>query len=213
MNQIEFIEKWETLKIEGFYQEYFNKKSIHTIAIYGVNEAAIRVIDDLKNDGVNITYVIAADKETYKTDINVVSIESELMPVDVIFVIDFEQYEIIEKEICERYDYTVASGEMLLRQLRKYANAKRMNKIKQFCKEHPNVYLYGAGEIGKKCLVAIKKLEIHPQGFVVSQCKMDEFVLDVPVIGFEQFCRVEHTGVIITVGKKNYDEVVEQELQ
>lgn len=92
MNQY-LVTKQQGKKIEDF----FEKKGIETIAIYGMSHIGQRIIDDLKDSNVKVLYGIdqRADRLTYELDIY--HPEDELPEVDAIVVTAYDFDEIAEQ--------------------------------------------------------------------------------------------------------------------
>lgn len=85
---------------------------------------------------------------------------------------------------------------------------QRMNKLKRFCDDHDEIYLYGAGKVGNECLSILKILGYQPMGFIVTEQKENREMNGIRVIGLNTLKNTESCGVIITVGRKLYAEIV-----
>lgn len=80
--------------------------------------------------------------------------------------------------------------------------------IVEFAKRNKEVYLYGAGEMGRFCLAVLRKENIQPAGFIVSKSGVDSVVECIPVIELDGLECLQKKAVIITV----YDFAAQREI-
>lgn len=92
-------------------------------------------------------------------------------------------------------------------QIENMGDLTRDIKIKDFYNKYKDIYLYGAGKIGIKCLNIMKALNCEPKGFIVSEGQMSGVVENVPMISIEQLSNPLETGIIITVGTQLVAEI------
>ena len=77
------------------------------------------------------------------------------------------------------------------------------DKIYDFCNRNNQIFLYGAGNVGKKCLNMLREGGYKPMGYVVSDMKQNSMQMgDLPIKMLEDIDNIESVGLIITVGKK-----------
>lgn len=87
----------------------------------------------------------------------------------------------------------------------------RKEQIKEYILRHSQIYLYGAGEVGKNYLMMIRKmLGCTPRAFLVTDHTLTGKNIDgIPVFSFEEIDANSNAGIIISVGKESEDEVKE----
>lgn len=208
MGRLSYIEWWNKINDEGIsIGEYLQKRGVTSVAIWGLGEEARRLQKELAGFAIDITYGVVLDEENCVPEVEILDRNSDLPIVDLTIVANDKFYKYIEKEICERYDYRVISIELLVKETAFYRGGVHFNKIKQFCMDNKCFYLYGAGQVGKQCLERLKKWDIFPRGFIVSQCKDGQYVEGVPLITLEQYCECKQGGIVITVGYDLHDEI------
>lgn len=112
-------------------------------------------------------------------------------------------------ELWEQLDLTV--GIRSYKELNFYQD--RVERIKKFRSECRDIYLYGIGKVGRKCLRICRLFDIIPKGIIVT-CPMKEqaMVDDIPVIGISDFAFSQGIGIIISVGE-SYQQEIENELE
>ena len=87
---------------------------------------------------------------------------------------------------------------------------KNKSRIIEFAKGNREVYLYGAGTMGRFCLAMLRKENIRPAGFLVSGDGGDSIMEDIPVTKLGKLDCLQDRAVIITVyGPDEQDEIAE----
>lgn len=77
-----------------------------------------------------------------------------------------------------------------------------------FCRQYSRIYIYGAGQVGKRCYSLMISLDIIPESFLVSNIKENgERFCGVLVQSIEEVVLNEASGVVIAVGKKLVEEI------
>lgn len=85
------------------------------------------------------------------------------------------------------------------------------NALKKFADKYRYIYIYGAGEIGQKCLKMLYGVQKVPAAFLVSDVKQNPVnVLEVPVYSIHQINLNDESGIIIGVSKKYQEEVIQE---
>ncbi len=94
-----------------------------------------------------------------------------------------------------------------IRILKNFYEKKR--QIKEYTSGRSEVYLFGAGKIGKSYLVALREIiGCTPNAFLVTDTKINEkYIKGVPVISSDAISIDNATGIIISVGDKFENEV------
>lgn len=83
----QLMNDWLITKQEGkSITEYFNKNSYKSIAVYGLSYVGERVLDELKDSGIEVKYGIDKNAKSIFSDIEVYLPEDELPEVDAIIV-------------------------------------------------------------------------------------------------------------------------------
>lgn len=86
---------------------------------------------------------------------------------------------------------------------------KNVKRISDFFDKFENVYLYGAGKIGKQCCKLLEDSGRRIAGFLVTSNKeYRESYIGFPVLEVKQVLEKENIGVIITVSQKWCSDIV-----
>ena len=86
----------------------------------------------------------------------------------------------------------------------------RKDKCYSFFREYDEVYLYGAGKWGRRGIRFLKAIGLCPKAFVVSANTSGLTESEgVPIMELERAGLTERTGIIITVGARYKDEIIE----
>lgn len=81
--------------------------------------------------------------------------------------------------------------------LKRYRRSREM--ILHFARQRENLYLYGAGEMGRFCLSLLREANIFPCGFLVSKADGGGMVCGLPVHSIQDIEHIQECAVIITV--------------
>ena len=109
------FDQWLRIRQEGkSLVEYFEKNNFKTVAIYGMKELGERLYDELENSGIEVRYIIDRNADSIYADVDVVTPDDELEPVDVIVVTAIYYFDEIEDMLSEKVDYPVISLEDIL---------------------------------------------------------------------------------------------------
>lgn len=76
---------------------------------------------------------------------------------------------------------------------------RNRKKIADFAKRNKEVYLYGAGKMGQFCLAMLRKENIEPEGFIVTELSKDFKVDCIPVRELKEHKCLQDIAVIVTV--------------
>lgn len=94
--------------------EYFHKNNYKTVAIYGMKELGEHLYEELKDSDVEVRYAIDKNADTIYADVDVVTPDEKLEPVDVVVVTAIYYFDEIEDMLNEKVDYPVVSLEDIL---------------------------------------------------------------------------------------------------
>lgn len=109
------FDQWLRIRQEGkTLVEYFERNGYKTVAIYGMKELGERLYDELEGSGIEVLYAIDKNADTIYADVDVVTPEDELKPVDVIVVTALYYFDEISELLDEKADYPVVSLEDIL---------------------------------------------------------------------------------------------------
>lgn len=112
---IKILEKWISNVQEGkFIIEYFRKKNIKSIGIYGLGCVASRLCDELNNTEIEIRYIIDRNADRLISDFRLVTLDNNLEEVDTIVVTPVDQFELIRKELEKKIGCSIVHIEDIL---------------------------------------------------------------------------------------------------
>lgn len=93
------------------------------------------------------------------------------------------------------------------------ARDEKVKRILEFCRQHDDLYIYGAGKIGKRAEDFLNSHAIAFQGFVVSddqweynRCK----VLSHPIYPLKKIKQKEKKGILLALNARNAAEALEE---
>lgn len=109
------FDQWLRVRQEGkTLVEYFEKQGYKTVAIYGMKELGERLYDELQGSGVTVKYVIDKNADSIYADVDVVTPDERLEPVDVVVVTAIYYFDEIEEMLSDKVDYPIVSLEDIL---------------------------------------------------------------------------------------------------
>lgn len=107
--------QWISIYQEGkSLKNFFKNNNYKSIAIYGMKELGERLYDELRDSDIIVKYIIDKNAGEIYADIDVVTPEDNLEPVDVIVVTATFYYDEIKNMLREKVDYPVVSLEDIL---------------------------------------------------------------------------------------------------
>lgn len=109
------MNQWVKVKQEGKnLASYFEKNGYKSIAIYGMSYAGETLIDELKDTNISVAYAIDKNADSIYADVDVVTMEGDLEPVDAVVVTAITFFNEIEEKLSEKMDCPIISLEDLL---------------------------------------------------------------------------------------------------
>lgn len=122
MNELyQAFNQWLCIRQEGkSLVEFFERNNYKTVAIYGMKELGERLYDELKDSGIIVQYAIDKSADVIHADVDVVTPDEKLKPVDVIVVTAIYYFDEIESMLSEKVDYPIVSLEDILYEVKKY---------------------------------------------------------------------------------------------
>lgn len=84
------------------------------------------------------------------------------------------------------------------------------HKVERFSEKYDHIYIYGCGDIGRRCLVNLQNHGIYPTGFFVSSKKdIPDFMYGYPVREYsDEILQKENACVVIGLGKSIRKEIM-----
>lgn len=87
---------------------------------------------------------------------------------------------------------------------------ERQERVCDFFDRNNIVYLYGAGEVGRLCLKALKEKSRIPEGFIITKLEKSQTeYYELPVKQLSDLQHSRDVGIIITVSKVSEKEIIE----
>ena len=112
---LRMFSKWIQNKHAGkMIESYLREMNFHTIAIYGMSHAGIRLYEELKNTKIKVEYAIDRRAVELEDDIRVVSVNEELPKVDVIIVTAIYDFPEIAETLKAKTESLVISLEQII---------------------------------------------------------------------------------------------------
>ena len=93
---------------------YFEKNNYKTVAIYGMKELGERLYDELKDSDVAVKYFIDKNAGELYADVDILTPDDELEPVDAIVVTATYYFDDIEETLGEKVEYPIVSLEDII---------------------------------------------------------------------------------------------------
>lgn len=109
------MNQWIKVKQEGkCLATYFEENGYKKIAIYGMSYAGERLMDELKDSDIIISYGIDRNADYLYADIDIVSIDEDLDQVDAVVVTAITFFDEIQEKLSEKIDCPIISLEDIL---------------------------------------------------------------------------------------------------
>lgn len=107
---LKLFSRWMNLKQEGKnLSEYFVENGYRTIAIYGMHYLGECLLEELRDSGIEVRYVIDKNADKVYSDVTVYTPEAALPEVDVVIVTAFYFYPKIVDKLCRVVDCPIIS--------------------------------------------------------------------------------------------------------
>ena len=109
------MNQWVKVKQEGKnLSSYFEREGYKNLAIYGMSYAGETLLEEFRDSEVAVAYAIDRNADGIYTDVDVVSMEDELAPVDAVVVTAIAFFDEIEEKLSEKLDCPILSLEDIL---------------------------------------------------------------------------------------------------
>lgn len=114
-NENKLLFKWITLKQDNInLSRYFERRSLCTIAVYGLGEWGIRLLSELRYSNVKIKYVVDKAAKQFATDIPLCTPNDDLEDVDVMVVTVLRHFKMIEEQMAYKLQCPIISIENVI---------------------------------------------------------------------------------------------------
>lgn len=112
------MNEWMKTKQKGkSIADYFKKNGYKMIAIYGMSYVGERLLDELKDSGIEVKYAIDKNADSLYSQIDIHSLEDELADVDAVIVTPVTFFKEIEEKLSKKMDCPILSIENILYEL------------------------------------------------------------------------------------------------
>ena len=112
------MNQWVKVKQDGKnLAEYFEKNGYAKIAIYGMSYKGETLVDELRDSNVTVAYGIDKNADLICSDVNIVTMDDILEPVDAVVVTAVTFFDEIEEQLSEKVECPIISLEDLLYEL------------------------------------------------------------------------------------------------
>lgn len=109
------LQQWLRLKNMGkSIAEYFVKRNIRSIAIYGMGDLGNRLYEELKSSEVDVIYGIDQNKDKVFSEIPIYSMVDELPYVDAVIITPYLSYDQIIPIVKEKFHGKIISLEDII---------------------------------------------------------------------------------------------------
>lgn len=109
------MNQWVKVKQEGKnLGSYFEKKGYRKIAVYGMSYAGETLIEELKGTDTAVIYGIDRNAASIYADVEILSLEDDLEPVDAVVVTAITFFDDIEENLSAKMDCPIISLEDIL---------------------------------------------------------------------------------------------------
>lgn len=109
------FDRWLQMRQEGkTLVEYFEKHNYKKVAIYGMKELGERLLDELKDSDITVCYAIDKNADHIYTDVDILTPDDKLEPVDAIVVTAIYYFDEISEDLSEKMDCPIVSLEDIL---------------------------------------------------------------------------------------------------
>lgn len=109
------MNQWVRAKQEGKnLASYFEGNGYKKIAVYGMSYAGEALMNELKDTNVTVAYAIDKNADSIYADVDIVSMDDDLEPVDAIVVTAITFFDEIEEQLSGKIDCPVISLEDIL---------------------------------------------------------------------------------------------------
>lgn len=112
---LKLYSQWVSLKQQGkSIADYLKAQDYKTVAIYGMHYMGENLLEELRGSDVEVKYAIDRNAENIFSDVDVLTMNDDLPPVDAVIVTAFYFFDEIEESLAEKLDCPALSIEDIL---------------------------------------------------------------------------------------------------
>ena len=109
------MNQWVKVKQEGKnLGEYFERKGLKRIAVYGMSYAGETLIEELKDTGIEVAYGIDKNADKIFSTVDIISMDDSFAEVDAVVVTAITYFDEVKEELSEKVDCQIISLEDIL---------------------------------------------------------------------------------------------------
>lgn len=109
------MNEWMKIRQEGkSIVKYFEQNNYKSVAVYGLSYIGERVLDELKDSGIEVKYAIDRNADSIYADIDMYSLEDKFPDVDVVVVTAVYFYDEIHDNLVDKINCPIVSLEDVL---------------------------------------------------------------------------------------------------
>ena len=109
------MNQWVKVKQEGKnLGEYFERKGLKRIAVYGMSYAGETLIEELKDTGIEVAYGIDKNADKIFSTVDIISVDDSFAEVDAVVVTAITYFDEVKEELSEKVDCQIISLEDIL---------------------------------------------------------------------------------------------------
>lgn len=109
------MNQWVAVKQQGKnLSEYFEKMQYKKIAIYGMSYAGETLLEELRGSSIDVKYGIDRNSDGIRSDLDIVTLDDKLEPVDAVVVTPIFSFDEIERELVKKISCPIVSLEDIL---------------------------------------------------------------------------------------------------
>lgn len=109
------MNQWVNLKQDKRnLAEYFQKNGYKKIAIYGMGPIGLRLVKELKDSSIEVSYGIDQNSDNIFSSIRVVKMDDGIVGVDAVVVTVIKEFDVIREALLEKLTCPVVSIEDVL---------------------------------------------------------------------------------------------------
>lgn len=84
-----------------------------------------------------------------------------------------------------------------------------LRELAQFTSRMNNLYIYGAGKYGKKCMRYLQRCNITSAAFLVTKKENEKTILNIPLCIIDDLVADDKSGIIVAIGQEHRQEVLD----
>lgn len=115
LSLFQMMNRWLRIKQEGKNLDiYFEKNGYKKIAIYGMSNVGVALLDELKDSNIKVAYGIDKRAGSIYSDVSIVSADDTLEDVDAVVVTVIDSFDEIEEKLSSKVNCPIVSLEDII---------------------------------------------------------------------------------------------------